>query len=134
MTLRQYIFGLGLVSITLISTPIGAGSPVVVPEFKVNPEYTNWGHVASLETGWSDNTMSIMLDPSVPFVDNPHPFSVSGGCKITSAGYALDPKDPGINVHEATLLSAFVAHKKVRQLIFGCAYDKPRVIAVGLAD
>jgi hypothetical protein len=103
--------------------------------FGWSKKYTQWGHIVRLETGWYDDTMAIVLD--VPFVNSVYttPWEPLGSdsCKITDS-YALDPKDPGIKVHEAALLSAFVAGKKVRLLINECVYDKPRVIAVGLAD
>jgi hypothetical protein len=79
--------------------------------------------------------MSIELDPSVPFVNSSRfnsdciPYMA---CKNTKVGYALDPNDPGVKVHEAVLLAAFIAGKKVRLLINQCVFDKPRVIAVGI--
>jgi hypothetical protein len=69
--------------------------------------------------------MSVRL--RVPFV-NP------ASCKNTTAGYTLDPKDPGVKVHEAVLLSAFIAGKKVRVLIVGCNNDRPVIISVGIGD
>jgi hypothetical protein len=99
-------------------------------------EYTAWGHVVSLETGWSADTMSVEFDPSVPFVNSyRHNFAGGGdSCGITNAGYALDPTDPGVKAHEAALLAGFVAGKHVRVLISGCVFGKPRIIAVGLTD
>jgi hypothetical protein len=118
-------------SAALAQTPVSAG-------FEWSNLYTAWGHVTALETGWHDDTMSITLDPSVPFVNSGHRSPVVNqpfvSCKITTAGYALDPKDPGVKAHEAVLLAAFIAGKKVRLLINACAYDKPRVIAVGITD
>jgi hypothetical protein len=100
--------------------------------------YTAWGHVTALETGWHDDTMSITLDPSVPFVNSiRHSLEINQPdmfCKVTNGGYALDPKDPGVKAHEAVLLAAFIAGKKVRLLINECIFDKPRVIAVGITD
>ena len=55
-------------------------------------------------------------------------------CSDTSQTYALDPKDPGVKVHEAALLGAFLSKKQVHVLVTGCVYNKPRVIAVGLKD
>ena len=91
------------------------------------------GRVIALETGWHDDTMSITLDPSVPFVNSSRLIS-NETCPITTGGYALDPKDPGVKAHEAVLLAALIAGKKVRLLINQCAFGKPRVIAVGIAD
>ena len=87
--------------------------------------YTSeWGHVVWFETGWADDTMAVMLD--VQTVD-PH-------CKVTDAGYALNPKDPGVKVHEAAIMGAYFSGKRVRIRAKGCAYDKPQVIAVGVTE
>jgi hypothetical protein len=109
---------------------------------------SEFGHITALETGHvgatstPDDTMSVILD--VPPVNSGVlQFSTSpttGGprsvtivpCQITNAGYGLDPKDPGVKVHEAALLGAFFAREKVRVLVDGCIYDKPRIIAVGI--
>jgi hypothetical protein len=99
--------------------------------------YTDWGRVTGLESATPD-TMSITLDPSVPFVNSSRVGPGIGGalitCKNINAGYALDPTDPGVKAHEAVLLAAFIAGKKVRLLINQCVFDKPRVIAVGITD
>lgn len=106
------------------------------------PRYSKFGHVVELETGWADDTMSAKLD--VPFVNSfmlnitsfsrDHRFgrTLVEPCKTTTAGYALDPKDPGVKLHQAVLLSAFLAGRKVRVLVEGCIYDKPRIIGVGM--
>ena len=70
--------------------------------------------------------MGVKLD--APFVNSPTP------CKITTAGYALDPADKGVKVHQSVLLSAFLAGRKVRVLVEGCVYDKPRIIGVGIGE
>jgi hypothetical protein len=102
---------------------------------QVEQQYTAWGHIVALETGWSNNTMSITLDPSVPFVNGREPiFPGEHFCSPKTAGYALDPGDPGVKVHQAALLSGYIAGKHVRLLISGCVFSKPRVIAVGLMD
>jgi hypothetical protein len=99
------------------------------------PEYTAWGHVSALETGWSQDTMSITLDPTVPFVNGSEPVvGVLVPCSVTNAGYALDPADPGVKVHEAALLSGLASRKWVRLLVLGCVFNKPKVIAVGVSD
>jgi hypothetical protein len=112
--------------------------PPIISAFWWSTTYTAWGHVTALETGWHDDTMSITLDPSVPFVNSlRHSFEITQpdmSCKVTNAGYALDPRDPGVKAHEAVLLAAFIAGKKVRLLINECVFDKPRVIAVGITD
>lgn len=129
--------------VALVIAQPAAADPIYKPQPLYSIEYTKWGRIVSLETGWYADTMSIALDASVPFV-NPHrqfPLGLNDDsaevqylCKISNAGYALDPNDPGVKVHQAALLSAFVAGKRVRLLIDGCVYDKPRVIAVGITD
>ena len=101
------------------------------------PQYTAWGHVTALETGWSQDTMSITLDPTVPFVNGSVPLPPNGiqiPCSVTNAGYALDPADPGVKAHEAALLTAFAGRKRVRLLVLGCVFNKPKVIGVGLSE
>jgi hypothetical protein len=108
----------------------------------IKPKYSEFGNITGLETGWSDDTMSVRLD--APFVNSatvefsPVVTQTGGGgvdfkpCSTTNAGYALDPKDPGVKVHEAVLLSAFLARRKVQVLVEGCVFSKPRIIAVGI--
>lgn len=84
------------------------------------------GHVVQLETGWSQDTMAIFLD--VPTV-NPIP-----NCPVTSGGYALDPRDPGVRIHQAALLGAYLSGKRVYIRADGCVFGKPKVIAVGVLD
>jgi hypothetical protein len=90
------------------------------------PNYSAFGHVIGIETGWRDDTMGFKLD--VPTVNSPTP------CKIMGAGYALDPQDPGVKLHQSVVLSAFLAGRKIRVLVDGCAYDKPRVIGIGIGE
>jgi hypothetical protein len=90
------------------------------------PNYSQFGQVIGIETGWSDDTMAVKLD--VPTVNSPTP------CKITTAGYALDPTDRGVKLHQSVLLSAFLTGRKVRVLVDGCVYDKPRIIGVGIGE
>jgi hypothetical protein len=110
-----------------------AEPPIISRSIDWSTDYTRWGHLTALETGWYDDTMSITLDPSVPFVNSGRGTGrIQELCKVTNAGYALDPKDPGVKAHEATLLAAFIAGKRVRLLVNACVFDKPRVIAVGI--
>ncbi|HKW91211.1 MAG TPA: hypothetical protein VJX92_04880 [Methylomirabilota bacterium] len=90
------------------------------------PNYSQFGHVIGIETGWLDDTMAVKLD--VPTVNSPTP------CRIMTAGYALDPNDKGVKLHQSVLLSAFLSGRKVRILVDGCVYDKPRVIGVGIGE
>jgi hypothetical protein len=113
MCLRRIL--LAAVAVGLWATPALAG-----------PNYSQFGHVIGIETGWLDDTMSVKLD--VPAVNSPTP------CRIMTAGYALDPADKGVKVHQSVLLSAFLSGRKVRVLVDGCVYDKPRIIGVGIGE
>ncbi len=129
--LTLFIF---LFTAVLASSP-GLGFAQVLESPRVS---SKWGHITSLETGWADDTMSVWLD--VPFVNSGEvgvvPASPSGfginPCPTTNAGYALEPKDPGVKVHEAALLGAFLAGKQVKVLVQHCSFGKPRIIAVGI--
>lgn len=88
---------------------------------------SQWGHILWFETGWRADTMAVMLD--VPTVNPTNP-----SCGTTNAGYALDPQDPGVRVHEAAIMGAYFGGKRVRIRADGCAFNKPRVIAVAVQD
>ena len=85
------------------------------------------GHVTSFETGWSQNTMSVNLD--VPMVNPTNP-----SCPTATAGYALDPNDPGVKVHQAAIMGAYFSGKRVFIRVDGCIFTKPRIIAVGVLE
>ena len=88
---------------------------------QVAPQYTQWGSVQELEAGWVLDSMAVRH--SAPMM-NPD------GCATTNAGYATNPADAGHSLFHTLLLSAFLNRKEVSLLISGCAYSKPRVIAV----
>lgn len=71
--------------------------------------------------------MSVNLD--VPMVNPTNP-----SCQTTTAGYALDPNDPGVKVHEAAIMGAYFAGKKVYIRVDGCVFTKPKIIGVGVLD
>jgi hypothetical protein len=110
---------------------------------EIKPHYSEFGHILWMETGWGPNdTLAMAMDADVPF-QNAEDFRNGGGfgpCGgITPEGhfqvatsYALDPEDRGVKLHEAVLLSAFLSGRKVRVLVKGCIYNKPRIIAVGI--
>jgi hypothetical protein len=124
--------------------------------FPAFAQHTAYGHITSLQTGsWgephtigslpgrilADDTMAVDLD--VPFVNSSTP-NISGvvagrpkppptPCKVTTGGYALDPKDAGTRVNESVLLSAFLAGKKVSLFLDGCIFDKPRIVSVSMS-
>ena len=64
------------------------------------------------------------------------PILAAGAGKVVMAGpnggYATNPADPGHSLFHTPLLSGFLNRKEVALLISGCAYGKPRVIAVKL--
>lgn len=86
-------------------------------------QYTAWGSVQDLEAGWGDDAMSVRHSGALV---NP------GACPVTNGGYATTPADPGHSLFHTLLLSGFLNRKEVALLISGCAYGKPRVIAVKL--
>jgi hypothetical protein len=107
-----------LVGALVVSVALHAGMAVA------NQVVSEVGRIVQLETGWSQDTMAIFLD--VP--------TVNPGCPILDAGYALDPKDPGVRAHEAALLGAYLSGKRVYIRADGCVFGKPKVIAVGIVD
>ena len=106
----------------LIATVLGAATALsVATSALAAPTYTQWGSVQELEGGWAQDTMAVRH--SAPLV-NPD------GCAVTNAGYATDPADTGHSLFHTLLLSAFLNRKEVALLISGCAFSKPRIIAV----
>lgn len=114
---------------TAVLTPSLSLGQVPPGGFEIPPNFSEFGLIISLNTGWPDDTMSIKLG-GVPFVNT----GEFGGCKVTTAGYALDPNGPDVKVHEAVLLSAFLAGKKVSVGIRGCFKGKPRIVAVTMGN
>jgi hypothetical protein len=85
------------------------------------------GRIRSFETGWAVDSIAVTLD--VPTVNPTNP-----SCQTTDAGYALDPNDPGVRVHEAAIMGAYFGGKRVFIRVDGCVFGKPRIIAVGVLD
>jgi hypothetical protein len=100
----------------LIGAALLAGSAMASAQ-----TYSEWGSVTRLGTAWSGDAVAVYH--SAPLV-NP------SGCAITNGGYASSPSDPGRKLMHTILLAAFLNRKEVAILVQGCAYDKPRVIAV----
>jgi hypothetical protein len=121
--------------------------------FPTLAQQTDYGHIAALQTGSlggapnpgsllrridADDTLAVDLDatfvnsaePSNPATLHPPP---STPCKVTSGGYALDPKDSGVKLNESVLLSAYLAGRKVSLHLRGCVFDKPRIVSVSLS-
>jgi len=95
---------------------------------------TEWGFITEISTAWSDDALAVFhTQPIVnPWTDLA--VTPGGECKITTAGYATDPSDPGHKLLHAVIIAAFLHHKPVRFLVQGCAYDKPRIISVDVRD
>ena len=89
----------------------------------VAQSWSGFGSIKYIEAGWSQDTMAVYH--SAPTV-NPN------GCRVTSAGYATDPADPGRSLFHTVALAAFLNRKEVQLLISGCVFDKPKIIAVGI--
>lgn len=101
-----------LLALVLISTSSAA---------MAQEAWSQYGAVQELEAGWVEDTMA--LRHAAPMV-NP------SGCSVTNAGYATNPADPGHSLFHTLLLSALLNRKEVAVLVSGCAYSKPRIIAV----
>ncbi len=95
--------------------------PTHLPVPKETP--TDWGNITWLEVGWTEDSMSIQH--SAPNFVNPNHCPVEGS-------YATDPKDPGHSLFHTVALSAFMNKKQVSLLVLGCAYGKPKIIAIGV--
>jgi hypothetical protein len=100
--------------------------------------YDTEGYVVGFSTGWTPlDTMSVRLDADFRNAEGCVPLgslgiSIARPCPVTDAGYALDPTDNGVKLHEAVLLSAFLTGQKVHLLLHDCAFGKPRIISVGM--
>lgn len=93
----------------------------VQPAAAQAPTYTDWGSIRELEAGWAEDTMTVIHSGAQINPD---------GCTVTNAGYATNPADAGHSLFHTMLMSAFLNRKEVSLLIDGCAWNKPRIIAV----
>jgi hypothetical protein len=116
-------------------------------------QQTPYAHITALQTGSlggapslgrlpgridADDTLAVDLD--TPFVNSAEPSNPAilhppppTPCKVTSGGYALDPKDSGVKLNESVLLSAYLAGRKVSLHLSGCVFDKPRIVSVSMS-
>lgn len=101
---------------------VGVSVTMTHPAFAAE-QFSDWGSVKSIESGWVLDTLAVFH--SAPLV-NPD------GCRVTNGGYATNPADPGHSLFHTILLSAFLNRKEVHLLISGCVFDKPRIIGVGV--
>jgi hypothetical protein len=77
-------------------------------------------------SGWVEPYVRVQLG-NLPTI-NPD------ACPVAD-GYITDPADSGNQLFNSMLLSAYMANKRVRLTIDGCAGLRPRIIAVEiLAD
>jgi hypothetical protein len=120
--------------------------------FPTLAQQTDYGHITALQTGSlggapnpgslqrrieADDTLAVDLDAT--FVNSAEPNPVATlhlpptPCKVTTGGYALDPKDSGVKLNESVLLSAYLAGRKVSLHLSGCVFDKPRIVSVSMS-
>lgn len=86
---------------------------------------TNWGYITQLRSGIIEDSMAVFLD--VPVLNT--------GCTTTIFdGYVTSPDDAGHKLFHATLLGAYFNNKQVQLVLRGCAYSKPRIVAVFVKD
>ncbi len=85
------------------------------------PTNTEVGYIGYMVGGWINSNVSVQL-ANLPNI-NP------ASCPIAD-GYVTDPADPGNQLFNSMLLSAFMASKRVRLTLDGCAVLRPRIIAV----
>jgi hypothetical protein len=131
MKLRQTV--LVVCSLVLALHPAAGSQPLEIERVVV----TDWGQVDDLRSAWADDAMG--MHHSAPFRNsqilqlsatvNQGPTYVDQ-CTVKNDGYATLPSDPGRKLHHALLVGAFVHGKELRLVLKGCAYDRPRIIAV----
>jgi len=86
------------------------------------PVETAQGFVTGYFTGWNAPVVRVSTDFAFA---NPH------GC-IYSDSYITDPSNAGSELYNATLLTAFTAHKRVSLIIDGCYLNWPKIIGVNV--
>jgi hypothetical protein len=95
------------------------------------PQFSDWGYITRFGTAWANDAMAIYHQPlGAPG----EVVSAVTLCHITTDGYATDPGEAGHQLQHAAVLAAYLHHKQVQFLVQGCAYDKPRIISVGVRD
>jgi hypothetical protein len=140
------------ISVVIYAVPAESQiSPISECKTEDAPVFEAKGSIVGLLTGWSADTMSVRLDneyrdpnqfinakdcnPQYSRLVMPQASDKFIYCPTTRAGYALDPSEEGIKVHEAVLLSAFLSGREVVLVLRGCApYGKPRIIGVGMGE
>lgn len=79
------------------------------------------GTITGIEAGWTDDSMAVWH--SAPIV-NP------SNCKVANYGYATNPADPGHSLFHTVILSALLNKREVHIVVYGCIYEKPRIVGV----
>ncbi len=85
------------------------------------PTQTGVGHIVYINGGWVNSNLRVQLAD----LPNMNP----DGCPMAD-GYITDPSDPGNQLFNSMLLSAFMGKKRVRLTLDGCAELRPRIISV----
>jgi hypothetical protein len=81
---------------------------------------TSQGYLTGYFTGWNIPMVRVSTDFT---------FTNPDGCTNTN-GYVTDPANGGTELFNATLLTAFTAHKKISLVIDGCYLSWPKIIGV----
>ncbi len=87
------------------------------------PTATEEGFITFASGGWVNPSMLVRL--GVTSFTNP------ASCPATD-GYLTDPADPGHELFNSMLLSAYLAKRRVQLTIDGCTVGRPRIIAVAI--
>jgi hypothetical protein len=86
------------------------------------PSETPIGRITFYSGGWTDAIVRVQLQATFQNPDN---------CGLID-GYVVDPALGGAQLFSSFLLTAFTTDQPVRLVIDGCAYSRPRIIAVTL--
>ena len=95
------------------------------------PQYSDWGYVTRFGTAWASDAMGVYHQPLGAPGET---VSAVSFCRIQTDGYATDPGEAGHQLQHAAIIAAYLHHKQVQLLVQGCAFDKPRIISVGVRD
>ena len=79
------------------------------------------GSITYMEGGWVGAGLRVQLSQG--------PFTNPSACPLTD-GYTTQPADSGHQLFNAMLLSAYMSGRRVRVVVDGCAFDRPRIISV----
>lgn len=100
---------------TVLSAVLSAGPAAAAPR------NTEAGFIGFISGGWVNPHLRVQL-ANLPNI-NPD------ACPIAD-GYMTDPADPGNQLFNSMLLSAFMANKRVRLTLDGCTGLRPGIISV----